>query len=96
MKLFYFFTGVIVTLLILSLIYYVIKTIQNRKLESKPLIKRVKFSKNKDELLKIISVYININQDLDRLIFELEKTEDFSKVKKDIINVLKKIDIRKK
>ncbi len=95
LKFIYFVLGVITTLLILSLIYYVIKSRQNKKVEQKPLIKRVKSSKDRVDLLKTLSVYININKDLDRLIFELENTKDFLKVKKEIIKVLKEIDIRK-
>ena len=63
-------------------------------------IKKVVFSdeiisewKNKDELLKILAVYLKIDVKLDAYIFELEKTKDIDSLKKEIIKTLKELKL---
>lgn len=91
----YFSLGIIVTLLILGLYWYVINSKKQKVLDDISLVKKVKSSKTKDELLKTLAVYININQKLDELIFKLEKSEDIKDIKKEIISLLKHIDIKR-
>jgi hypothetical protein len=88
----FFFLGVAFSLLIISLYFYVI-TSRRKKQEDKPLLKKVKESKTKDELLKILAVYLKIDTKLDVLIFELEKTQDIKFLKKEIIKILKELNI---
>ena len=79
-------------MLIISLYYYVI-TSKRKKQEDKPLVKKVKESKTKEELLKILAVYLKIDAKLDLLIFELEKTQDINSLKKEIIKILKELKL---
>lgn len=94
-KILYFLFGIISTLLILGLYLYVINSRKKKALNDLPLVKRVNNSKTKDELFKVLVVYIKINSQLDELIFRLEKSEDISQIKKDIIKLLKQIDIKR-
>ena len=91
-RIIYFFLGVVFSLLIISLYYYVI-TSRREKQEDKPLVKKVKESKTKEELLKILAVYLKIDAKLDLLIFELEKTQDIDSLKKEIIKILKELKL---
>lgn len=89
----FFCLGVFLTLLILCLYFYVIKYNKKKDFKNIPLLKQVNKTKNKNELLKLLSVYIKINPDLDALIYLLEKDNDFILIKKDIIKILKKINL---
>ena len=91
-RIIFFFLGVVFSLLIISLYYYVI-TSRREKQEDKPLVKKVKESKTKEELLKILAVYLKIDAKLDLLIFELEKTQDINSLKKEIIKILKELKL---
>lgn len=91
-RIIFFFLGVVFSLLIISLYYYVIN-LKSKKQEDKPLVKKVKESKTKDELLKILAVYLKIDVKLDLLIFELEKTQDIDSLKKEIIKILKELKL---
>ena len=91
-RIIFFFLGVVFSLLIISLYYYVI-TSKREKQEDKPLVKKVKESKTKEELLKILAVYLKIDAKLDLLIFELEKTQDINSLKKEIIKILKELKL---
>lgn len=91
-RIIFFFLGVVFSLLIISLYYYVIN-LKSKKQEDKPLVKKVKESKTKDELLKILAVYLKIDAKLDLLIFELEKTQDIDSLKKEIIKILKELKL---
>ena len=89
----FFSLGIITSLLIMSLYFYVI-TLKRKKYEYiKPLSKKVKASKTKEELIKILAIYIKIDLRLDKLIFELEKTNDIISLKKEIIKVLKELNL---
>ncbi|MGA1932517.1 BatD family protein [Arcobacter sp. YIC-464] len=94
-KILYFCLGIISTLLTLGLYYYVINSKKSKKLEDTPLIKKVKQSKTSNELLKVLSVYVNKNEELNRLIFKLEnKNEDLDILKKEIIKLLKRVNLK--
>lgn len=87
-KVLYFSLGLIFALLIFGLIKYGINF--TRVKEEVPLLKTIKKSKNKNELLKILTPYVLKNESLDKLIFALEdKNVDFKGIKKDIINIIK-------
>lgn len=91
----YFCLGIIVTLLILCLYWYVINSKKQKALNEMPLVKKVKSCKTKNELFKVLVKFINKNERLDELIFKLEKSEDIINIKKDIISLLKHIDIKR-
>ena len=90
----YFALGIFITLLILGLYLYVINYKRKEKSEDIPLIKQVKKSSSKIQLLKILAVYIKINPQLDEMIFKLERTDDFDSLKKEIIKFLKQTKLQ--
>lgn len=92
----YFSLGIITMSLILSLYFYVIKQKENKKFNQKPIIKKVKACKTKDELLKTLCVFLKQDPKLDELIFKIEKQNDISSIKKELIKLLKEIDIKGK
>lgn len=92
-KITFFTLGVITCLLILSLYFYVITSRRKKDESTKPLLKKVKNAKTKDELIKLLAVYLKIDSRLDKLIFELEKTQDITILKKEIINIVKELKL---
>jgi len=64
--------------------------------EDTPLSVQVKKTNNPDELLKVIVNYINIDKDLDKIIYKLENNnslQEFKKLKKEVIKIVKNIKI---
>ena len=51
----------------------------------------VKNAKTKDELFRLLVVYINIDEQLDKIIFDLEKSknEELKSLKKEVLKLLK-------
>ena len=92
-RLIFFALGIIVGLLILGLYFYVIKYKMKSKSKETPLLKRIKKTKTKGELLKILAVYIKIDSSLDKLIFKLEEQNDIKLIKKDIVKKIKEINL---
>ncbi|NVJ52316.1 MAG: BatD family protein [Campylobacteraceae bacterium] len=92
-KLLYFSLGSLFTILIFGLYNYV-KIYKQKTKEDKPLIKRIKSAKTKEEILKLLLPYLKYDSKLDELIFKCEKTEDFKETKKDIISLVKQLDIK--
>lgn len=89
-KIIYFLIG----LLSGSLIFIVYNTFKNKTKDKKdkPIINTVKSVKTKQELLKVLVVYINIDEQLDRIIYKLDDESDISpikEIKKDVVNILK-------
>lgn len=82
------------TLLIFGLFTYVRISKNRTKKDNNPLIKKIKSSKNKEELLKILLPYLKYNIELDELIFKCEKTNEFKEIKKTIIALVKQLDIK--
>ena len=80
-------------LLIISLYFYVITSRRKKDEESKPLIKKIKNSKTKEDLIKILAVYIKFDSKLDELIFKLEKTNDLNTLKKEIVKSIKELKL---
>ncbi len=92
-KIIYFVLGIVFSLLIFGLINLVkIKKNKNRRVDT-PLIKQVKSSKDKQELLKVLVPFINKDEILDELIYKCEKDGEFSSLKKDIISTIKNLKL---
>ncbi len=92
-KTIYFFIGLI-TGIIIILLYLLFKNRSKTK-EDIPIIKTIKNTKTQQELFKAIIAYINIDEDLDKLIYKLEKdlnTQEFKVIKKEIIDIIKKLE----
>lgn len=89
----FFILGVLFAVLVFSIYFYINRYKNIKKEELKPLSKKVKETKTKVELIKILAVYMKIDTRLDTLIFQLEKTEDFNFVKKEILKVLKELKL---
>lgn len=92
-RIIFFLFGLIVSLLIISLYYYVITSKRKKIEDSKPLIRRVKNTKTKEELIKILAIYIKYDSKLDQLIFNLEKTNNIKELKKEIIKTIKELKL---
>ena len=92
-RIIFFFLGLFVGILILGLYLYVIKYKNKNKSVETSLVKKVKKSKSKDELLKLLAVYIKIDASLDKLIFKLEEKDDIKLLKKDIIIKIKELKL---
>jgi hypothetical protein len=90
----FFILGIIFSILILGLYLYVIKLRENKKFDETPLIKRLKSAKDKDTLLRVLAIYINKDDNLDKLIFDLEKSDNINSIKKEIIKLLKTINLK--
>lgn len=89
----FFILGVVSCLLIISLYFYVINSKQKKEYKNRPLTKRVSSSKSKEELIKILAIYLKVDSKLDELILKLEKDEDFKSLKKEILKVLKNLKL---
>jgi hypothetical protein len=92
-KLLYFLFGVIFTLLIIGLYTYAKIKKSNKKKEETPLIKLVKNSKYKQDIMKVLIPFIKTNSSLDKLIYQCEGPKEFKILKKEIIDLLKQIKI---
>ena len=95
-KLLYFFFGLMTSFLICILIFYVMKIKSQNKQVELPLEKEVKKATSVNELLNILLSYINIDKDLDKMIYLLEnnKTNNLKQIKKDIIAIIKQKEIK--
>lgn len=91
-KIIYFVFGVIVTLGFIGL-YHVIKNKRLAKKEDKPLIKVVKNTKTPQELFKVLVIYINIDEELDKIIYKLENMtlDEYKKEKRNILKLLNEL-----
>ncbi|XPV53102.1 MAG: BatD family protein [Halarcobacter ebronensis] len=92
-KLLYFSLGSLVTILIFGLYIYA-RIYKQKTKEDKPLIKKLKSCKTKEEMLKLLLPYLKHDSQLDELIFECEKTKDFKGTQKAIISLVKQLDIK--
>ena len=91
----FFILGVVVTLGGVVVYKLFILKRDNTK-EDTPLIVHVKKAKNTNELLKVIVNYINIDKDLDKIIYLLETNineKEFSKIKKEVVKIVKNMEI---
>lgn len=89
----FFIFGVLFTVLVFSIYFYINRYKNIKKEELKPLSKKVKETKTKTELIKILAVYMKIDSRLDELIYQLEKVEDVNMIKKQILKILKELKL---
>jgi len=89
----FFIFGVLFTVLVFSIYFYINRYKNIKKEELKPLSKKVKETKTKIELIKILAVYMKIDSRLDELIYQLEKVEDVNIIKKQILKILKELKL---
>lgn len=93
-KLLYFLFGAFFTLLIFGLYIYVRLQKSKRQKKETSLIKLVKSSNNKDQLMKSLIPYLKIDDNLDKLIFKCQSDNmDFKILKKEILNILKELKL---
>ncbi|MEA3352918.1 MAG: BatD family protein [Campylobacterota bacterium] len=96
-KIVYFILG-FVSALAITFIYLLFKNKRVTRDETS-FEKLIKNTKNKEQLLKLIVVYINIDKHLDKIIFDLEKSSqelELKQIKKQIIEIVKdkKLDLK--
>jgi len=91
-KLLYFVAGLSFGI-ILILVIIGLSKIRKTKPES-TLISLVKKSKNSNELFKLLVIYINIDEELDKIIYKLENVSntEFKREKKHILTLLKELN----
>lgn len=90
----FFILGIISTLLIFGLYFYVKLQNSKKNIKDTPLEKLVKKAGDKVELMKVMVPYLKNDMDLDNLIFECQKSEmEFKHLKKEILNRLKEIKL---
>ncbi len=90
-SIFFFILGGIFTLFIIYLYKYGINLKFKRQNESH-LLSKIKNSKTKNELIKIIIIFLKLNKNLDRKIFQLQDINDekkFKNLKKEIYLIVK-------
>ena len=90
----FFIFGLIAGILTVVLYLYFTKLTVSRKKRETPLKKSIQKSKTADELLKTLVAYVNIDRDLDRLIFEIEQNADTDlKIKKkEILKIVESLE----
>lgn len=93
-KILFYILGVLSTLLILGLYFYVKNIKLKKKQSDTPLIKRIKKAKSNSDLLKILVAFLDIDENLDKEIFSLEKDENFETHKKNIIKIVKQLKLK--
>jgi len=89
-KIIYFIFGVLFAIGVFCIYWY----FKNRvKKEETVLFKRVKNTKTADELFKLLVVYINIDEELDKIIYKLENlsTQEYKNEKAGLLKRLKKL-----
>ena len=77
-KIIFFCLGVLFTILSIGLYFYVINKKAKKHLEDLPLVKRIKQTKDKDELIKVLLPFIDLHDEIKYLVFELENSEKSS------------------
>ncbi len=93
-KLIYFIFGILSTIVI----FIVIKLLNKKEKEIQtPFQKKIKSAKTNNELLNLLVVYINIDKELDKIIFTLEDTKtikDLKQIKKDVLKIVKDKELK--
>lgn len=90
-KLLYFIVGFSMGIVILG--SFVLWRKRDKQKNEIPLLKNIKKAKTPAELFKILLVYINIDEELDKIIYKLEKLSlaEYKKEKTNILKVIKKL-----
>ena len=91
-RILFFILGSLSTILIFGLFYFVKS---KKPKEDLPLVKKIKATKSKNILLKLLIPYLGIDERVDKIVFELEKnkTNDFKELKKDIIKLIDELKL---
>ena len=97
-KIIYFIVGFITAILLIGLYKIIIRFKSNKIQQQTPLENKVKSIKETSQLLNLLVAYINIDDELDKIIYQLEKNElnkDLKSTKKDILKIIKdkKLDL---
>ena len=92
-KILYFIFGFIVSSILF--ISYLVWNNRTIKQEDLPLEKSIKSCATKDELLKKLVPYINIDENLDKMLYELESNKeiDLKKIKKDLVSIVRELKL---
>lgn len=92
-KIIFFILGIVAGFLIIWLVFLFRNRNHNKEKNDLPIVKAVKRTSTKSELLKVLVPYVSMDKDLDKAIFELEKSDslEFKNIKKEIVNVLLKL-----
>ncbi|AXX93121.1 hypothetical protein CPU12_05140 [Malaciobacter molluscorum LMG 25693] len=91
-----FILGILFTCIVFYLYKLILKNKENSKKDSN-IISKIKKSNSKEELIRVLAVYIKKDRQLDKLIFKLEDENlNLKTVKKDIINLIKQLEKGKK
>ncbi|MGB5867796.1 MAG: hypothetical protein WBG69_08020, partial [Arcobacteraceae bacterium] len=90
-KIIYFLFGLVVGIIIVIVFSY-FKNKTGKNIET-PLLKSIQNTKTPKELFKVLFVYINIDEELDKIIYKLEtlSQEEFKKEKRNINNLIKEL-----
>lgn len=90
-KILYFILGVLFTLIVMGLYWYFKKRV--KKEDESVLYKRLKKAKTSDELFKMLVVYINIDEELDKIIYKLENLsiQEYKKEKTALLKTVKQL-----
>lgn len=93
-KILFFIFGLVCGILLIIILYYFKNQKKSKKEDDKPLVKTVKSTSNKNELLKTLAPYLNKDRELDTLIYSLEKIDEkmFKTIKKEIVAKVKKMN----
>jgi len=87
----YFFFGFMFSIFLMTIIYYLMKRKEQASYVELSLEKHIKQTSSQNDLLNSLLSYINIDKDLDKMIFILERNKNlnFKQVKKDILKIIK-------
>lgn len=90
-KIIYFLFGLVVGIIVV-IVFSFFKNKTGKNIET-PLLKSIQNTKTPKELFKVLLVYINIDEELDKIIYKLEtlSQEEFKKEKKNINNLIKEL-----
>lgn len=94
-KIMYLIFGMIIMLFLVILYNYLVSKKSKKEQLELPLTKKVKKAKTKDQLLKLLVVYIGLNEELDSIIYSLEKDDniEIKSIKKQILLILKQMKL---
>ena len=90
-KLLYFMIGLFCGICVVGSYFFWKKRDKNKR--ETPLFQNVKKAKTPDELFKVLVVYINIDKELDKIIYKLEhlSLEEYKKEKRTILKMIKEL-----
>ncbi|WP_419769167.1 MAG: BatD family protein [Candidatus Marinarcus sp.] len=95
-NIFFFLYGILFSIFLFFVVKFISNKRKPKKEIEKPLSKKIKECKSTQALLKLLIPYVNINNSLDDIIFELEKKRDVDvKIKKkEIIKIIESLNYK--